>query len=586
MDPGTQKSRIASSPTRLTAALQDSGERRELVSVDTITTKQLDGKHGRSSRKRFETLTYVDLGPDNGGMLIDISEGGVSFQGVKPLETDELLHIVFKLPNINDSIRGTGQVAWLNDSGKGGGLRFVELPQTAGHLIKEWVKPQSGSHDPAEKTPTCSRADETNQSESFPALPVVTQRDGPSKKATRSVSEPLRDSYSSPSTGTHAAEVSGLIVTGPGLKDSRSTPGLLGSPLTTERRTKGMTPFALGILLSLAAVATVAVLGALLYQSRRVRVLSASSVRTEPVGDPSLGLKLERSGKDWQIGWSRNADVVVKAVGGHLSITDGQNRKELDLDPGELRSGSIVYTPATDSVVVMLQVVGGKLALPVSESVRVLAAISPARSPGTQTQESSPRKSTELKTSPTVPSVAGGLGGSEKQALTVPPGRLATPVKTDSRKLEEIAGNMRPATPIASATSRTTEFGAPNIAIPVQPELGPNVTAFVSAPQPAAPSASLSPERGGKVEPPQLIEGKAPGYPATAQRIRLTGSVELRFHIDADGRVNRVIVVKGNTLLAKVATEAVQLWRYRPARSNGIPVESESSVVFVFQPTN
>ncbi|MBZ5697523.1 MAG: TonB family protein [Acidobacteriia bacterium] len=575
--------RIASSPTRLAAALQDSGERWRMMSVDLITTKQLDGKHGRSSRKRIETLTYVDLGPGNGGMLIDISEGGVSFQGIKPLETDELLPIIFKLPTINDFIRVTGQVIWLNGSGKGGGLRFVELPQTAERLIKEWVSPQSTSHDRAEKTPASSRADETNQFESSPALPMMAKRDRPSSKANGSVSEPLRDSSFSPSTATDAAKVSGSMVTGLGLKDSTSTSGFPGPTVKTERSANGITLFALGIFASLA---TVLVLGAIFYQSHRGQVLSASKARTEPASDLSLGLKLERSGKDWQIGWSRNADVVVKAIGGHLSITDGQNHKELDLDPGELRSGSIVYTPVTDSVVVRLQVVGGNSAPPVSESVRVIAGIAPVRSPDTQTPESLPGKSTEsrLKVSSTVPSIAGVLGSSEKQAPTVPRETLATSVKTDPRKFERMAGNLRPATPFASATSRANEVGLPTVAIPVQPESGPNVSAFVPGPQPPAPPASLSPARGREVDPAQLIERKAPVYPAAAQQNHISGSVELSFHIGADGRVNHVNVVKGNPLLARAAVEAVQLWHYKAARVNGIPVESESSTVIVFQP--
>lgn len=466
------------------------------MSVDLIATKQLDGKHGRSLRKRIETLTYVDLGPGNGGMLIDVGAGGIAFQGIKPLETGELLLIVFKLPTINDLIRVTGQVVWLNDSGKGGGLQFVELPQTAGRLIKEWVGPQSTSHDHAEKVPVFSRADETNQSESSPALPMMAKRGRSSSKANGSVPEPLHDSSFSPATTTDAAKVSGSMVKGPGLKDSASTSGLPGPTVKTERSIKGIMPFALGIFVSLA---TVAVLGAILYRSHRGQVPSASNARTEPVSDLSLGLKLERSGKDWQIGWSRNADIVVKAIGGHVSITDGQYRKEIDLDPGELRSGSIVYTPVTDSVVVRLQVVGGNSAPPVSESVRVLAGIAPALSHETQTHESSSGKSTEsrLKASSIVSSAIGGLGVHEKQAPTAPRETLATSVETDPQKFDKIAGNASPATPIASATSRATESGLPTAAIPVQPESGPNVSAFVSTPKPPEPPASLSPERGG-----------------------------------------------------------------------------------------
>ena len=553
------------------------------MSGDPITIKQLGGKRGRSSRKRIETLSYVDLGPGNGGMLIDVSEGGISFQGVKPLETDELLPIVFKLPAINDVIRVTGQVVWLNGSGKGGGLRFVELPETTGRLIKEWVDPQSTSDDRAEEPPACSRADETNQVESSPVIPIMAKRDRPTSEADGRTPELLRNSSFSPSTPTDAAKVSGSTARGPGLIDSTSTPGFPGPTVKTERSTKRITPLALGIFVSLA---TVAVLGAIFYQSHRRQVQSASNARTKPVSDLSLGLKLERSGKDWQIGWSRNADVVVKAIGGHLSITDGQNYKELDLDPGELRSGTIVYTPMTDSVVVRLQVVGGNLAPPVSESVRVIVGTAPALSLQTQTHESSPGKSTEssLRASSTVPSIAGGLGGSQKQVPTVPRETHATSVETDPQKFKKMAGNLRPVMPTASGTSRANEVGLPTVAIPVQPESGPKFVSTVSAPQPPAPPASLSPERGSKVDPAQLIERKAPVYPAAAQQNHVSGSVELSFHIDANGRVNHVNVVKGNPLLVRAAVEAVQLWHYKAARVNGIPVESESSAVIVFQP--
>ncbi len=60
------------------------------------------------------------------------------------------------------------------------------------------------------------------------------------------------------------------------------------------------------------------------------------------------------------------------------------------------------------------------------------------------------------------------------------------------------------------------------------------------------------------------------------------GSVELHFTIGADGAVHDVTVVKGNPLLGRAAAEALQSWRYKPARRDGVPVESESSMTFVF----
>jgi hypothetical protein len=84
-------------------------------------------------------------------------------------------------------------------------------------------------------------------------------------------------------------------------------------------------------------------------------------------------LEVERVGKDWRVQWNRDSEVLANAVSGHLSITDGPVRKELDLDSSELRSGSIMYTPATDDVVVRLQIVTEKTSEPLSESVRIVA---------------------------------------------------------------------------------------------------------------------------------------------------------------------------------------------------------------------
>src|ERR1700738_3263814 len=90
-------------------------------------------------RRRIEQLTYAKFGPDNGGILINLSEGGLSFQGVGVVGRDELLHVNFTLPGMPPQIEATGQVVWSNDSGKGGGLRFLDLNEETRNRIKEWI---------------------------------------------------------------------------------------------------------------------------------------------------------------------------------------------------------------------------------------------------------------------------------------------------------------------------------------------------------------------------------------------------------------------------------------------------------------
>ena len=97
----------------------------------------------------------------------------------------------------------------------------------------------------------------------------------------------------------------------------------------------------------------------------------------------------------------------------------------------------------------------------------------------------------------------------------------------------------------------------------------------------AVPAAS--PVQAPKVEAAELISLRNPVYPMIAKSSRISGSVEMHFKISTDGKVFDAVVVKGSPLLAQAALQAVQAWRYKPARLNGIPVASEATTVFDFK---
>jgi TonB family protein len=100
------------------------------------------------ARRRFDQLTYATFGPGNGGILLNISEGGLSFQGVGTVSKDQYIRLNFKLPGMNTHIEATGQVAWSTDSGKGGGLRFPDLPEETRQRVKEWIAGDAPSAGP------------------------------------------------------------------------------------------------------------------------------------------------------------------------------------------------------------------------------------------------------------------------------------------------------------------------------------------------------------------------------------------------------------------------------------------------------
>ena len=87
----------------------------------------------------------MDMGANNGGFLLDVSEVGVCFQwfpGIMPLRGGETVQLKFKLPGMNIPIEAEGQFVRHGDSQKFGGMRFVNLPAEVRPQIRKWVARQ------------------------------------------------------------------------------------------------------------------------------------------------------------------------------------------------------------------------------------------------------------------------------------------------------------------------------------------------------------------------------------------------------------------------------------------------------------
>jgi TonB family protein len=70
-----------------------------------------------------------------------------------------------------------------------------------------------------------------------------------------------------------------------------------------------------------------------------------------------------------------------------------------------------------------------------------------------------------------------------------------------------------------------------------------------------------------------------PDYPELAQRMKLTGTVQVEAVVKPDGTVKEVKVVGGHPLLADALVRAVRQWKYQPAAK-----ETVESVKFSFVP--
>lgn len=94
-------------------------------------------------RRPFHNLAYVKLGPENGGILRDISDHGASLQAVAPLEPGQLVQMHFDLLGPSPSstrrrLNVDGRVAWVSSSGQAG-VQFNNFGDPGRRQLNEWI---------------------------------------------------------------------------------------------------------------------------------------------------------------------------------------------------------------------------------------------------------------------------------------------------------------------------------------------------------------------------------------------------------------------------------------------------------------
>ncbi len=96
----------------------------------------------RHVRQRMSVIVCVKLDNENGGILLDLGTGGLSFQAISPLRRDQNLVLDLKLPDCKETIQIKGTVAWLGSSHKEAGIRFRNVPDSFHSQILEWIEKQ------------------------------------------------------------------------------------------------------------------------------------------------------------------------------------------------------------------------------------------------------------------------------------------------------------------------------------------------------------------------------------------------------------------------------------------------------------
>jgi len=365
----------------------------------------------------------------------------------------------------------------------------------------------------------------------------------------------------------------------PAVKPSPDRPllGTLSGAAPAESKGSGKVPLVLGLI-----ALTVALLVALfVYPGFLMR-----SHQPTPAESQSADLKLlvELSGTDLLLTWNKNSPAITNAAHGVLSINDGDQHENFDMDVKSLQTGSIVYTPKTGDVSFNMEVTGKDQTKTVTESVRSLRTRPSPMPDGKTTANTVSAKATPLQPLPAPANPQAGAPATTTPAELTP----AAPVKAAPKAFntDSLAQRLRPASPNEIADAGLGAAPASPAGVNVNSNLS---VPFANAPAPVAPApqqpAAKKSAAGGKVAEAQLLYRKDPDFPTAARQMGAHGQVVLEATIGTDGKVVAVKVISGHPLLVQAAKAAVMQWRYRPTLLDGQPVENTRQITLSFGPT-
>ncbi len=361
-----------------------------------------------------------------------------------------------------------------------------------------------------------------------------------------------------------------------------------------------------------------------------------SSDQTDAVGrntpTPVLNLKVNRSGKDFEVSWDRLSTAVQQATGGMLTITDGALTRPVALNGSQLREGRILYTPLFEELTFRLEVITRDSGT-AAESVQVLAWS--GKQPADVLSVASPDPlantparvvavpASPLPASPKAPVPA--AKSAPAAAVKPPPGKQTQPAKTPSVPETVAVIQPSPANSAPAAPARVPETPAPAVTperpaaaqasptpppspappkadIPSATQAAPAATVPASLPPPtvaptiassASPApVSATPTISSKIVAPVPIQRVAATIPRNIPAGMAAGVprvISVRVMVDSAGSVQSAEVTAsspkgafGEALLKAAALDAAKMWKFRPGQVNGKNVAAEYGIDFKF----
>lgn len=525
------------------------------------------------ARQKLRSVAYIDLGPSNGGLVLNLSERGLAFSAAMRLVGDELPAVSFKLPGSSEVIEAPARIVWMSESQKEAGVEFDELTQQDAQKISDWILGEQGFQARLQDAAILPAAAPTSTAapQSAPSPRQLGRESAPAPLSETKVLTPERPRIPTAADGARTQWFP---------EPSEPTP--FTSPAPNRKSTVPV--------LLLAAIALLA-FAAGLSVNHRLKIGASRQIEQSAAGNRAI---------DPAANVSATADNKSSAP-----PNDASNSAQKDFDTGQAAvdlpsSGSLPQpSPAAQN---------GSLDAATSDANRTHAAI-----------EQSGESETPLKrektsgSKPTIPNSSGDQPGRTSRARAKPAipskasleqtQRSKTQARTDisvpqidPKRLQEEAAAEQALERASAAKPASSAPPAPKTS-----DLSPRANAAAAAPEPMRlPSGSvelhvppfpsmripagLKGEAGGaqSLQMGQIVSRVQPEYPRDALAQQVQGSVKAHVAINNEGAVESV-EASGPPLLVEAATAALRQWRFKPTLLNGKAIPADENVLVVFR---
>jgi TonB family protein len=497
-------------------------------------------------------MAYVELGQDNGGILLNLSEGGFAVQSALALTSREFSELRFQVPSLRGWLTASGRIVWMSDSKKEAGIQFTELPGEARTEIQNWVSADGVPEKSKERIPLSA----TRQ-----VAPLSDEATQPGKQI---FDTPYRGGGGAhepsighvPHSGATRQErvaaqpeaVGGVAVAEPPAQEFHFTDYSMfaaapeiawAQPARRSGKWRGVV---VGILVAGVFFALGATVGrgtvdhwvAYLGGWARSQYTTAPALKVTPPAPPEQLAPVDNSSHEGDTTAKAGAGDQTQAENGGTSAADNGAAGNTEVESESRSAGS------------------GTAKSEASHSVSPRAE-SPSGSAARSGNVEASRRSTEN--------------------AMAREGRYAEPDVSKVATGHSILVNApEPGSPpffVDLATEAVSASGAIAISSRRTLEI-----------RPRSSGASSGAER---VVVGKLISHSEPFYPADARSRRVQGSVQLRARVGRTGQVVGVTPVSGPLLLFPAAVAAVREWRYEPTFVNGDPAETLADITIVFR---